>query len=78
MTEADASIPSPCVRNCCLNDEDVCLGCFRTVAEICLWSQADKSTRLQVLSNAEQRRESHHNQFRLNNLRTSITPTINT
>lgn len=55
MNNQEFSI-SPCVRNCCLNDDDVCLGCFRTLQEICQWSQADHETRLQVLRNAEQRR----------------------
>ncbi|MCK5359347.1 MAG: DUF1289 domain-containing protein, partial [Gammaproteobacteria bacterium] len=24
-----ATVASPCVDNCCLNEEDVCMGCFR-------------------------------------------------
>lgn len=55
MTD-NAEIPSPCVRNCCLNDDDVCLGCFRSLAEICAWSQADDTARRQILQNIEQRR----------------------
>ncbi|MDN3685302.1 DUF1289 domain-containing protein [Vibrio sinaloensis] len=26
--------PNPCVRNCCLNERDICLGCGRTLQEI--------------------------------------------
>ncbi len=55
MTD-EAEIASPCVRSCCLNDEDVCLGCFRSLAEICAWSQADAMARRQILQNVEQRR----------------------
>ncbi|MGZ8185918.1 MAG: DUF1289 domain-containing protein [Methylobacter sp.] len=27
-------IASPCIRNCCLNNDDICLGCFRSLHEI--------------------------------------------
>ncbi|MDA0795353.1 MAG: DUF1289 domain-containing protein [Proteobacteria bacterium] len=31
-------VVSPCVSICALNDDDVCTGCFRTIAEIRGWS----------------------------------------
>ena len=34
-----APIESPCVRNCCLNEEDICLGCYRSLEEILQWSK---------------------------------------
>ncbi|MGR8930988.1 MAG: DUF1289 domain-containing protein [Gammaproteobacteria bacterium] len=55
MTEL-SEIPSPCVRNCCLNNDDICLGCFRSLDEICAWSQLDEQNRLLVLSRADERR----------------------
>lgn len=55
MTNPNA-IQSPCVRNCCLNPENICLGCFRSMEEICRWTQADNSTKLAILSNAAERR----------------------
>lgn len=30
-------VASPCVRNCCLNESDICLGCFRHIDEIVGW-----------------------------------------
>jgi predicted Fe-S protein YdhL (DUF1289 family) len=51
-------IESPCVRNCCLNDEDICLGCFRTLAEVLRWSSADQAERAQIVQNAKQRKSS--------------------
>ncbi|AMK76872.1 MULTISPECIES: DUF1289 domain-containing protein [Methylomonas] len=47
---------SPCVRNCCLNDDDICLGCFRSLDEIRLWSTADTQTRELFLRHAAERR----------------------
>jgi hypothetical protein len=62
MADDNKSIDSPCVRNCCLNEQDVCLGCFRSLDEICAWSQADGQSRLQFLDNAERRRQQYKDQ----------------
>ncbi|MGB0915594.1 MAG: DUF1289 domain-containing protein, partial [Crocinitomicaceae bacterium] len=29
MSQKD--IKSPCIRNCCLNQKDICVGCFRHI-----------------------------------------------
>ncbi|MFL0801712.1 MAG: DUF1289 domain-containing protein [Agarilytica sp.] len=49
--------PSPCVRNCCLDENDICLGCHRSISEICTWSQLDEQGRKKVLRHAEVRKE---------------------
>lgn len=49
------SIVSPCIRNCCLDKEDVCIGCGRTLDEIILWGEADDKQRLQVLLRSKKR-----------------------
>jgi uncharacterized protein len=46
---------SPCVRNCCLDDDDTCLGCFRSLQEIKEWGIADERRRLDILENASRR-----------------------
>lgn len=48
-------VESPCVRNCCLNEDDVCMGCFRTIAEIIEWGQANSVERNSILQMAKQR-----------------------
>lgn len=53
----NAVIESPCIRMCCLDDNDVCLGCHRTLTEITQWAQADNDTRQQILNNAKQRQK---------------------
>lgn len=50
-------IESPCVRNCCLNEVDVCMGCGRTLGEIVRWSQAPDAEKLEILSRSRVRRE---------------------
>ncbi|MDO9238420.1 MAG: DUF1289 domain-containing protein, partial [Methylicorpusculum sp.] len=44
-------VKSPCVGNCCLNESDVCVGCFRSLQEIKSWSVADDQLRLQIIMN---------------------------
>jgi predicted Fe-S protein YdhL (DUF1289 family) len=46
---ADKPVASPCNSTCTLNDEDVCLGCYRTADEIRRWSVLDNDQRLDVL-----------------------------
>ncbi|TXL19946.1 disulfide bond formation protein DsbA [Methylococcaceae bacterium HT2] len=47
---------SPCIRQCTLNDQDVCLGCFRLIDEITDWTYASEPERRTILSHAEQRK----------------------
>lgn len=50
---------SPCVRNCCLDENDVCLGCFRTVTEIVSWSGLTEEQRKRVLHACTLRQSGH-------------------
>jgi len=58
--EVDASaspdVPSPCVRNCCLDEADVCLGCGRTIDEILRWQKATNAEREAIVRKAAERR----------------------
>ena len=47
---------SPCVRNCCLDDADVCIGCGRHLQEILRWTQADAAERQAIVERAAARR----------------------
>lgn len=49
-------VQSPCVRNCCLNEEDICLGCFRSLEEITRWSIVDNEAKMQILAQAAMRK----------------------
>ena len=51
-----SSVPSPCVRNCCLDERDVCMGCGRSLDEIRAWGEADDSLRTRILGLAAGRR----------------------
>lgn len=49
-------VESPCVRNCTLDDDDICLGCHRSIDEICAWGGASNDERRQILARAEARK----------------------
>ena len=50
-------VVSPCVRNCCLNDEEVCLGCYRHIDEIVSWRALSIEEQKQVLDNCAIRKD---------------------
>lgn len=58
MTDAPPppAVASPCIRTCCLDDDDVCLGCGRHLREITGWLQADDGERRAILARAAERR----------------------
>ena len=56
MTSSDAEIvESPCVRNCCLNEEDVCMGCGRALEEIRSWVYYSNVEKQELLQTAKKR-----------------------
>ncbi|WP_426417156.1 DUF1289 domain-containing protein [Aestuariirhabdus sp. LZHN29] len=48
-------VMSPCVSICALNEEDVCVGCYRTDREIVRWREMSDPERREVIANANQR-----------------------
>ncbi len=50
-------VQSPCVNICALDEEDICIGCHRSAAEIAAWSSLDNDGKRQVLLLVAQREE---------------------
>lgn len=50
-------IKSPCIRNCCLDKQDICLGCKRHVDEIIKWQDLDDQGKLKILERANRRKQ---------------------
>jgi hypothetical protein len=55
MSDIDRLAQSPCISNCCLDDDNTCLGCFRSLEEIKEWGVVDDHRRRVILQNAQQR-----------------------
>ncbi len=51
----NATVPSPCTGICRLDDDKVCSGCGRLLAEIAAWSSASDAERREIRRLAEQR-----------------------
>lgn len=45
------------MRKCTLDGDDVCVGCFRSIDEICAWGGAANERRREILRSAEARRQ---------------------
>jgi len=61
------SVASPCVRNCCLDENDICLGCHRSLAEICGWHAASNQEKREILDRCrlrQEQRDSRRNSIR--------------
>lgn len=48
-------LASPCIRNCCLDDDDVCMGCGRSLEEIVSWGTASDDEKRAILERSRQR-----------------------
>jgi predicted Fe-S protein YdhL (DUF1289 family) len=50
-------VPSPCVSICALDEDDVCIGCFRSGSEITDWFMASSAEKRAILARAGERRQ---------------------
>ncbi|MDF0730440.1 DUF1289 domain-containing protein [Pseudomonas entomophila] len=55
MNEQERPVASPCVNICALDEQDVCIGCQRTVQEITRWTRMDNQERRRVLELCHER-----------------------
>lgn len=55
MSEQDKPVASPCVYVCALDDDDLCVGCQRSGAEITRWGRMDNAERRAVLERCRER-----------------------
>ena len=53
------TLDKPCIRQCCLNEKDICMGCFRTFDDMKLWRMATQKEKLDILQYAKERRKKH-------------------
>ncbi|WP_339527721.1 DUF1289 domain-containing protein [Pseudomonas mucidolens] len=56
FSNVSPAVPSPCISLCRLDEERVCVGCFRHVEDIREWRSADDQRRRLIVARAEQRK----------------------
>ena len=54
---------NPCVKNCCLNQQNVCLGCFRTLEEILAWHDYSEDDTKVAMLKCEKRKTAYYVRF---------------
>ncbi|RON08189.1 hypothetical protein BK659_16660 [Pseudomonas brassicacearum] len=59
-SNVSTAVPSPCTSVCRLDEQKVCLGCFRHVEDIREWRSADDDRRRVICAQAQQRKNSSH------------------
>lgn len=52
---SETTVISPCIRACALDADDICIGCYRTRAELKRWMSADDEEKLQIIASAKAR-----------------------
>ncbi len=57
-------LASPCIRNCCLDEDNVCMGCGRTLAEIVAWGTASDADKQAILARSRERARQRAERFR--------------
>ncbi|EKF75639.1 hypothetical protein A11A3_02182 [Alcanivorax hongdengensis A-11-3] len=49
MADEPQPIASPCVSICALDENDICVGCFRTGGEISIWGLLSHAEKQEVM-----------------------------
>jgi predicted Fe-S protein YdhL (DUF1289 family) len=57
FSSASEVTDSPCVRNCCLDEQDICMGCYRSLEEILIWHKASDDERNGILTLCQLRKQ---------------------
>ena len=55
--EKKAIVRSPCVDICALDDNDICIGCYRSGDEITVWGKMNNEEKLATLNRVKERRQ---------------------
>ena len=55
-SNVSGAVQSPCVSLCKLDEERVCMGCFRHVEDIREWRSADDQRRREIIAQATARK----------------------
>ena len=48
---------SPCISVCALDENDICMGCYRSADEITDWFMASDEQKVRILQRVRERRE---------------------
>lgn len=52
-----STVVSPCINICELNDENICVGCYRSVDEIIDWRSLSNEEQIIIVERADERKK---------------------
>lgn len=55
--DAEDTIKSPCTRHCTLNEDDICVGCFRSLNDILNWQTSSNQEKADIVEKALKRQQ---------------------
>ena len=55
MSEAEPQ--SPCISVCVLDEQEICMGCFRSASEIADWLMVGAQGKWEILARVEERKQ---------------------
>jgi len=56
LYKSNSSIHKPCIRQCCLDEHDVCMGCYRTLYDMRVWHGSSDKEKIHMLHLAKERK----------------------
>jgi predicted Fe-S protein YdhL (DUF1289 family) len=63
ISQVEKPIRSPCISVCTLDEEDVCVGCYRQLDEITGWAAMNRDERLECLKRCNQRSQARNGRW---------------
>ena len=57
MSAGDPEPKSPCISVCVLDEQDICMGCYRSADEITDWFLCSNEKKTEVLRLSQERRD---------------------
>ncbi|MBQ0758002.1 MAG: DUF1289 domain-containing protein [Amphritea sp.] len=60
FNSASVETGSPCIRNCCLDENDICMGCHRSLEEILIWHKATDNKKNEILALCQRRQQQRY------------------
>lgn len=57
-------VKSPCIRQCCLDQRDICLGCHRSLQDILNWSGSSDDEKRAILKQAAARQVERNQRYK--------------
>jgi len=56
ITSVNKKVVSPCMGKCALDENDICMGCYRLISEISGWLNKSETDKRSILAHCKKRK----------------------